>query len=307
MIARFAPVAMFALAVTPLAVAVGCPQAAPIEASSPAAPSASRAAVTLGEPTIVAHASAPAPPTTAVDDRAPEGCELGEVSVTNVPCLEEAVAAHPGRVEARQALARHYLANDAGHKARAHADELVRQRPFDPSMRQLLGRALMQQRMWREAIAAFRLVVTEDGENIFAHNNLGYSALQIGELQLAREHLERTLSLEPQQGYMLNNLGVTYERLGRAAEAHAAFSRAAELSPRYLQAQLNRDRLQASLTQDERITSSETLLSLREPALVDGAVPFSAASETGGDLVHEAMEAAAGGSARLAPSNDGVE
>ncbi len=243
-----------------------------------------------------------------VDDGAETWRKLGEAylaagdDVRGVACLEEAVTTDTGLASARKALARHALANNDGDKALLHSEELVRQRPLDPTVRQMLGRAQMQERMWKEAIASFRLVVRDEPDNIFAHNNIGYSSIQIGELDLAREHLERTLSLEPQQGYMLNNLGVTYERLGRAAEAHAAFSRAAELSPRYAQAKLNRDRLQAGLTQDERITSAETLVSMREPApLDDGIGELDGASDTGGDPIQQAMDAAAGGSARLAP------
>lgn len=62
---------------------------------------------------------------------------------------------------------------------------------------------------------------------------------------------------------MLNNLGVAYERAARHAFAHAAFARAAELSPRYAQAVLNRDRLQRGLAPEERLVSAETLAKLR--------------------------------------------
>lgn len=240
-----------------------------------------------------------------MDDGAETWRKLGEAYLAagddarGVACLEEAVTIDTGLASARKSLAKHYLANNDGKKALLHSDELVRQRPLDPSVRQMLGRAQMQERMWKEAIASFSLVVRDEPDNIFAHNNLGYSAIQIGELELAREHLERTLSLEPQQGYMLNNLGVTYERLGRAAEAHAAFSRAAELSPRYAQAKLNRDRLQAGLTQDQRIASAETLVSMRTPEVAP--LPDDV-GETGGDPIEQAMDAAAGGSARMAPS-----
>jgi tetratricopeptide (TPR) repeat protein len=220
-----------------------------------------------------------------------------------VPCLEEAVARDPASVAARKALVKHYLAKEDGARARIHAEELVRQRPEEAAARQMLGRAFMQEKMWKEAIASFEIVAQHQPDNIFAHNNIGFSALQIGALELAREHLERCLSLEPQQGYMLNNLGVTYERLGRQAEAHAAFSRAAELSPRYMQAKLNRDRLHPGLSQDERIVSAESLLRLREPEVVDGVVPPTATYEEGGDLVREAIDAATGGSARLAPAD----
>lgn len=212
-----------------------------------------------------------------------------------VACLEESINRDPTLVAARRALAKRYLALSDGARAEQHIDEILRLDPQDESARQQLGRALMQQRMWKEAIDAFALVVTQEPDNIYAHNNLGYSAIQIGELELARTHLELTLSLEPQQGYMLNNLGVTYERLGRHAEAHAAFARAAELSPRYAQAKLNRDRLQAGLTQDERIVSAETLLQLRSTPTIDGGLAA--------DPVGAAVDAVTGGGIRLAPSD----
>lgn len=212
-----------------------------------------------------------------------------------IACLEEAINQEPTLAAARRSLAKRYLALNDGVRAKLHIDELVRLDPQDAGARQQLGRAQMQQRMWKEAIETFALVVQQEPDNIYAHNNLGYSAIQIGELDLAREHLERTLSLEPQQGYMLNNLGVTYERLGRQAEAHAAFARAAELSPRYAQAKLNRDRLQAGLTQDERIVSAETLLQLRSTPSGDAAASS--------DPVGAAVDAVTGGGIRLAPSD----
>lgn len=218
-----------------------------------------------------------------------------------IACLEEAVDGDPTSLAARRVLARRYLANNDGVRAREHIDEVLRQDPQDAAARQMLGRSFMQEKMWKEAIAAFALVVQTQPDNIHAHNNLGYSAIQIGELELARAHLERTLSLEPQEGYMLNNLGVTYERLGRHAEAHAAFARAAELSPRYAQAKLNRDRLQAGLSQDERIVSAETLLQLRETQT--DAQDAGAAEPSGADAVGAAVDAATGGGIRLAPSD----
>lgn len=342
MIARFAPIVMLAFAITQLTVMAGCPKSAPaphgpvsvqaplvpVELTSPTRVKREQQtpprAVTLQERETLLRTPGDMTDYVAVGERFMSGGraleaigayrialsidngaevwrKLGEAylaagdDVRGLQCLEQAVSTDTGMVAARKALVKHHLAHADGAAARLHAEELVRLRPLDPAMRQMLGRALMQQRMWKEAISAFSLVVAEEPDNIFAHNNLGYSAIQIGELELAREHLERTLSLEPQHGYMLNNLGVTYERLGRQAEAHAAFSRAGELSPRYAQAKLNRDRLQVGLTQDERIVSSETLVQMREPTPVP---PFAA----GGDLVHEAMDAAAGGSARLAPA-----
>lgn len=220
-------------------------------------------------------------------------------------CLEESVDGDPTSLAARRTLARRYLATNDPVRAREHIDEMLRQDPQDAAARQMLGRSFMQQKMWKESIAAFSLVVQGQPDNIHAHNNLGYSALQIGELELARQHLEHTLSLEPQEGYMLNNLGVTYERLDRHAEAHAAFARAAELSPRYAQAKLNRDRLQAGLSQDERIVSAETLLQLRDARSDEvGAITDPAGdADPVGSAVNAAVDAATGGGIRLAPSD----
>jgi Flp pilus assembly protein TadD len=178
-------------------------------------------------------------------------------------CLQEAVAVDVDSLPARRLLVRHALAQRHGELARQHAEEWVRLEPTSPSSRQALGRAYSQLGMWKEAIAEFTLVVAEQPDNAYAHNNLGYAALQLGDHALAIAHLEPILTMRPQEGFMLNNLGVAYERAGRHAFAHAAFARAAELSPRYAHAALNRDRLQRGLAPAERLVSAETLAKLR--------------------------------------------
>ncbi len=186
----------------------------------------------------------------------------GDVAA-GLACLYEAVAVDVDTLPARRLLVRHALAQRDGALARQHAEEWVRLEPTSPSSRQALGRAYCQLGMWKEAIAEFTLVVAEQPDNAYAHNNLGYAALQLGDHALAIAHLEKILTMRPQEGFMLNNLGVAYERAGRHAFAHAAFARAAELSPRYAQAVLNRDRLQRGLAPEERLVSAETLAKLR--------------------------------------------
>ena len=202
-------------------------------------------------------------PSASVWTRLGEAYLLGKDVPRAVQAFEEAVVVDVDQPEARRHLARIYLEKNEGKIARAHAEELVRLAPHDPSARQMLGRALSQVGRWKEAMDAFDLVVQAQPDNVHAYNNLGYAALQIGEHERARESLERCLSLEPQTGYMLNNLGVAYERLGRRAEAHAAFARAAELSPRYTQAAINRDRVQKTLSQEQRLVAVETLARFR--------------------------------------------
>jgi Flp pilus assembly protein TadD len=202
-----------------------------------------------------------------------------------IACLEEAVASDPKDTKARALLVKRALQHDDA-KARVYAEELVRQVPLDVDAREMLGRAYLQQRMWNEAIASFDLVVKQKPDDVWAHNNMGFAALQVNKLDVAREHLERVLDLSPQKGYMLNNLGVTYERLGRDAEAHAAYARACELAPKYVVAHVNRDRVQAKLTQDQRIVSNETLLRMRGgPDPTDAAVKLEGPNVGGGDEV----------------------
>jgi Flp pilus assembly protein TadD len=43
--------------------------------------------------------------------------------------------------------------------------------------------------------------------------------------------------------YVHNNLGVAYERLGRTEEAQAAYATATQLSPRYVKARVNSNRM----------------------------------------------------------------
>jgi Flp pilus assembly protein TadD len=55
--------------------------------------------------------------------------------------------------------------------------------------------------------------------------------------------LARAAALLPHVAYVHNNLGVAYERLGRTEEARAAYATAMRLSPRYVQARVNADRM----------------------------------------------------------------
>jgi len=184
-------------------------------------------------------------------------------------CLREATSLDVHHLASRKVLTRHYLEHNAGELARQEAVEWVRLEPTSPTARQALGRSYTQLGMWREAIESYELVLAQQPHNAYAHNNLGFAALQLGDTQRALVHLEQIVALRPQHGFMFNNLGVAYERAGRPAEAHAAFARAAELSPKYQLAGLNRDRLQRGLDHAQRIVAADTLLRLRDGSAND--------------------------------------
>ncbi len=158
----------------------------------------------------------------------------------------------------RRQLVKLYLDQQHGEQARVHAEALVRQQPTAKSQ-YLLGRAYLQTAMWQEAIDAFEKTLEGRPSDIFAHNNLGFAALQIGENELALTHLEHVLDLSPIRPYMLNNLGVAYERTGRGPEALAAFTYAAEIDGGYVKATVNKERVLANLSVEEQTLSAEVL------------------------------------------------
>ena len=59
----------------------------------------------------------------------------------------------------------------------------------------------------------------------------GYRALEDGDAQQAADLYEKAVAINPNQSGWWNNLGIAYDRLGRAAEARDAFGRAAALKP----------------------------------------------------------------------------
>lgn len=183
--------------------------------------------------------------------------ELGQAYVTagrrsqGVDCITEAVAHAPKHADARRFLARHWL--DAGEpgKARPHADKLASVAREDFRTHYLRSRVFSGLAMWEEAIAAGRRAIALNPEYVYAYNNVGFAALQVGRDVLAVQYLEAATELAPIEPYMLNNLGIAYERNERNGDALAVWSRAASLDPTYVKAIANRDRMQVIV--DEQV------------------------------------------------------
>jgi Flp pilus assembly protein TadD len=93
--------------------------------------------------------------------------------------------------------------------------------------------------------------VAADPGNVHAYNNLGFAALQVGRTGLALQYLEAAMELEGVRPYMLNNLGIAYERTGRNTDALSIYARAVDQDPTYVKARSNRDRVRILV--DEQI------------------------------------------------------
>lgn len=122
-------------------------------------------------------------------------------------------------------------------------EEALLREPEEAEVYQVLGRAHLATGALPEAILRFQQAVHLDPEHGHALNNLGFAWLRANENQKAAEVLARAAVLLPHVGHVHNNLGVAYERLGRMAEAQAAYAAATQLSPRYVKARVNAQRM----------------------------------------------------------------
>lgn len=158
-------------------------------------------------------------------------------------CVDEALSYDPDLPGARAFLARWWLDRGEPARARRHAERFSRLAPEDPVSSHLLARTYMGLQMWDEAIAACRRTIARDPQFVHAYNNLGFAALQLGRNELALQYLEAATELDGVQPFMLNNLGLAYERLARHTDALQAYADAVTMDPSYTTAVANRDRM----------------------------------------------------------------
>jgi Flp pilus assembly protein TadD len=122
-------------------------------------------------------------------------------------------------------------------------EEAVLRSPEEVEAYQVLGRAHLGAGELAAAILRFQEAVHLEPEHGHALNNLGFAYLRAGEDAKAADVLSRAAALLPHVAYVHNNLGVAWERLGRVEDARAAYATATRLSPRYVQARINADRV----------------------------------------------------------------
>jgi Flp pilus assembly protein TadD len=83
----------------------------------------------------------------------------------------------------------------------------------------------------RDAEPLYRQILAHDPAHAEATHLLGLLAAQCGHLVAGIELMEKSARLNPDIFYFHNNLGETYKRAGRFADAAAAFARSDELRP----------------------------------------------------------------------------
>ncbi len=100
---------------------------------------------------------------------------------------------------------------------------------------------------WEAAIGCYQEAVLADPQDLrvryFAHNNLGYSLIQVHRFDEAEEHCEAAIAINPAQYNAHKNLGLAREGQGRWLEAAFSLVEAAELCPQNSRAWLHLQKL----------------------------------------------------------------
>lgn len=121
----------------------------------------------------------------------------------------------------------------------------------NPEAFQATGLAYLGSGELQRAIAMFNKVIELAPDHGWALNNLGLAYLRANENEKAVEVLTRSAELLPTTAYVHNNLGVALERLGRKDEAKQAYLTSTTLSPKYVKARINAERVAKVGTLDE--------------------------------------------------------
>ena len=99
--------------------------------------------------------------------------------------------------------------------------------------------AWLQAKHWRNTAALFSQALRVDGENYFAHYQLGLALEQEGKAEKAFEHFAAAARILPNFAEAQNSLGVGLLRLGRYEEAMPHFTAAIKIKPVFPEAYVN--------------------------------------------------------------------
>lgn len=109
--------------------------------------------------------------------------------------------------------------------------EAVSLQPDDSELWETLVRFYLEHHITAsgKAVEAAAELVEMSPEDARAHDLRGWAAFQAGDLEKARQHLQRAIALDPTLAAAHYHLGLLWEAEGRRGRAHEAFTRALDL------------------------------------------------------------------------------
>ncbi|HZN93783.1 MAG TPA: tetratricopeptide repeat protein, partial [Myxococcales bacterium] len=178
------------------------------------------------------------------------------------------------------ALARVVLSTGDAERAAKIGQQAVARDPENPEAYHVTGRAMLSADQLQGAMVMFGKAVEIKPDHGYALNNLGFTYLRANMNDEAVDVLSKAAELLPNVAYVHNNLGVALERAGRKDEAMAEYMLSTTLSPKYVKAMINSERIKktASLSIDEGATATDANVGPGED-IGSGVVPESGSVE----------------------------
>ncbi len=109
--------------------------------------------------------------------------------------------------------------------------DAIRRDPTDPRLCDGLSYALYMSCRFEESIEWSKKALSLDSENYFAEKNIGLCLMQMGQPEVAVEHLEDSIRLNPRYFDSHHDLALVLMDLGRWADAKASLECAREIEP----------------------------------------------------------------------------
>jgi tetratricopeptide (TPR) repeat protein len=151
-----------------------------------------------------------------------------------IALIEAALESAPLEPLLVEALAGLHDASGRPDEALSVLSEAAAERPEDLRLRYAHGVALERAGRVEEAVAEMKAILAKQPEHAAALNFVGYAWADRGmRLEEAEGLIRRALSLEPDNGYIVDSLGWVLYRRGRFAEAVVELERAAILLPEH--------------------------------------------------------------------------
>jgi tetratricopeptide (TPR) repeat protein len=151
--------------------------------------------------------------------------------------LKKAEARAPLAEASRFTLAMAYVALGRREWARPELDRLVRSAPSNALFRYWSGRLDYDAGRYADAVHGFQAALAADPAFVKAHDNLGLSYEALGRDDDARASFERAVTLNrdaaTRSPWPPHNLGLLLTRAGREAEAEPFFREALRHDPRF--------------------------------------------------------------------------
>jgi Tfp pilus assembly protein PilF len=140
--------------------------------------------------------------------------------------LTRALELQPDDVQNLCARAALYVARAKYDQAESDLKRAAKLEDRNPDVQVQLGVLFCKRARWREAIDPLRAAIAADPHCAAAHYHLGDAYNSFDELPAALSAYEAAAQLEPSNDRPLKRIGVVLDRMGRPAEAAAAYQRA---------------------------------------------------------------------------------